>query len=69
MPIYIYACRQCGEQKEVRASLDEKTRDLNILCPKCGSTMSQVFGNVFVPGSRTGGGAPPCCGQGPSCCG
>lgn len=69
MLTYIYSCRQCGEQTEVRASLDEKKKGLSVICQKCGSTMSQVFGNVFVPGSRAGDGAPPRCGQGSSCCG
>ncbi len=70
---YEYQCDECGELLEIRATIAEKERGLDIKCPHCGSTRAtQVFTTVNVlTGSGTGGFLPPGCGpnSGPGCCG
>ena len=40
MPLYDYACTQCGHTLEVRHGFDETYAQP---CPKCGSAMRRVF--------------------------
>lgn len=72
MPTYEYACTECKEKVEIRATISEKEKGLNPTCPKCGSKkMVRVFGSFMVLGSSKGSGMPPMCGPqaGPGCCG
>ncbi len=70
MPVYDYVCLDCQKKAEVQATLVEKEKGLQPLCPACGSSkMVQFFGNMTVikQGSPPAGG---CCGPQPggSCC-
>lgn len=49
MPVYEYICLDCKEKTEVRASLEEKEKGLQVTCSSCGSTKTtQYFGNMKV---------------------
>jgi putative FmdB family regulatory protein len=70
---YEYKCDLCGARLEIRATVAEKERGLQVECPACGSTQTtQVFSavNVLTQSGR-GGGFPPGCGpgSGAGCCG
>jgi len=48
MPTYDYGCIDCGEKFEVTATIKEKEKGLNPVCPKCGGKhAAQLFNNVF----------------------
>lgn len=70
---YEYKCDLCGALLEIRATIAEKERGLQVECPACGSRkVTQVFTTVNVLGRSGGGGAPPpSCGPGTGsgCCG
>jgi putative FmdB family regulatory protein len=77
MPTYDYGCIDCGERFEVTATLSEKEKGLEPMCPKCDSKHTvQLFNNVFFlksAGQSTNAAfqASGCCGPnaGPGCCG
>ncbi len=47
MPVYDFICEDCRQTKEVRATVAEKEKGLNVVCNDCGSTkMFQYFGNT-----------------------
>lgn len=74
MPTYDYGCIDCGAKFEVTATLGEKEKGLEPVCPECGGKhAAQLFSNVFfVKSSRQSGNpAVGCCGPnaGPDCCG
>ena len=70
---YEYKCDECGTALEIRATMAEKERGLDIACPRCGSLkVSQVFTtlNVLTHAGRDrspGSGCGPDAGGG--CCG
>lgn len=77
MPTYEYGCLDCGDKFEVSASISQKEKGLEIVCPKCGGSEAvQLFNNVnFV---KSGGGSANSafkssggCGpnSSPGCCG
>ncbi|MCW5962531.1 MAG: hypothetical protein KIT83_00725 [Bryobacterales bacterium] len=71
---YEYKCDECGAGIEVRASMAEKERGLNVECPACGSArLTQVFRTLnVINGNRSSSpSSSPCCSPGPStgCCG
>ena len=68
MPTYEFACTDCGEKFEVRASMSEKDKGLKPACPTCGSTSATPL--LSRPSINTGGKATSssCC-SGPGCCG
>ncbi|MGQ9472948.1 MAG: FmdB family zinc ribbon protein [Candidatus Caldatribacteriaceae bacterium] len=73
MPTYEYRCQSCGNIMEVKASLQEKERGIDLTCPQCGSKdFTQILGNFILgcsPKSDTTsnyGGS--CYGGGCSCC-
>jgi len=74
MPTYEYICIECQEKTEVRATISEKERGLEVTCPKCGNdNMVQVFGSFAIGGGSKGGSNPGFmsgCGPtaGPGCC-
>jgi len=56
MPTYEYRCKQCGNSMEVKASIEEKERGLDLTCPQCGSKeLTQVFGGFMLGCSPKGG--------------
>ena len=78
MPTYEYKCKECGYYFDVKASIEQKEKGLDLTCEQCGSKeLEQVFGgfailggqsvNVKSPVSQNGGGG--CCGgSGSGCC-
>jgi putative FmdB family regulatory protein len=72
MPIYEYACEQCGEKFEqlVRSMSGEA----KIACPKCASSKTKRALSVFAVGAESGksagAAAPGMCGRcgGPGPC-
>jgi putative FmdB family regulatory protein len=74
MPIYEYACSECFNKFEIRASLAEKGKGLKPECPNCHSKKTvQVFSSFAVMGGSKGrfnpGGIPGCGPTtGPGCC-
>jgi len=51
LPVYDYICKDCGKQKEVKAKMSEKEKDLKVQCDSCGSdNMAQYFGNMKIRG-------------------
>ncbi len=72
MPVYEYVCTECAEKIEVKATISEKEKGLNVVCPKCGSKkVVQFFGNIWISRSSEGGNNPLRCGPqaGAGCCG
>lgn len=78
MPTYEYHCKECGYYFDVRATIEQKEKGLDIACEQCGSKdLQQVFGGFAILGGQTvnvrsrdsqnsGGG---CCGGiGSGCC-
>ena len=71
MPIYVFACEECGNTYELNASIKEKEVGLKPKCPQCFSDHSRQLitasfsirgggnGNVTFGGCNPGGG---CCG-------
>lgn len=70
--IYAYVCDKCRASFLVHATLDEKRRGLEPVCPECQSReVSQDFRGVGVLGGRPGSPGPSgCCGpgSGAGCC-
>ena len=61
MPVYEYVCPKCLSKFEVFASIAQKEKGLDPVCPKCGQTGARrVFSSV---GISTGGKSrsSPCC--------
>lgn len=69
MPTYEYVCTECGRKSEVRATLAEKQKGLDMVCAACGGRrMTRVFGG-FAVGRSSGSGASACPPDaGPGCC-
>jgi len=66
MPTYEYVCTECEVKTEVRATVSEKEKGLNVRCRECNSKkMAQVFGSFAVLGSSGDRGSSTNCG--PSC--
>lgn len=73
MLTYEYRCQNCGNTMEVKASLEEKERGLDLTCSQCGSKdLTQVLGSFilgFSPkGDTTNNYGGSCYGGGCSCC-
>ena len=75
MPTYEYKCEDCGNYFEVRATMEEKTRGLELSCDNCGGKkLEQVFSgfslitNNRVDGSRGRSNGGGCCGGGGNSC-
>lgn len=66
MPVYEYACRDCADHVEVRATIAEKEAGLEPMCPRCGSASMQRLLTVFATRSA---GAPAPAASGGGCCG
>jgi putative FmdB family regulatory protein len=67
MPLYDYACQECGQQSELLVGASSQPA-----CPKCGSSrMSKQLPIVAAPsrGTAISGGNPPAgsCGSGCGC--
>ncbi|RKQ36877.1 FmdB family zinc ribbon protein [Kocuria tytonis] len=69
MPVYAYACKDCGHAFDIRQSFSD---DALTLCPECGGTLRKKFNSVGVvfkgsgfyrndarSDSATGGGQAP----------
>ncbi|RMG47406.1 MAG: hypothetical protein D6718_03780 [Acidobacteria bacterium] len=66
MPVYEYVCQDCGAPSEVRATVDEYSRGLQVRCRECGSErLDRVFSSVAV---NSGSPPPSCCGSGGDPC-
>ena len=57
MPIYEYACQECGEQFETMTSMSK--RDRGVKCPECGGKKVERKLSVFAAGSGEADPAPP----------
>ncbi len=68
--IYAYVCDRCAASFNVKATLAEKERGLELRCPQCGSTeATQDLRGVGMALPRPGAGGPPCCPRsGTGCC-
>lgn len=78
MPTYEYHCKECGYYFDVKATIAEKEKGLDVACEQCGSKeLQQVFGGFAIVGGQTvnvkssdsqnsGGGC--CGGAGSGCC-
>ncbi len=70
--IYAYQCDKCGADFNVKATLAEKERGLDLRCPKCGGKkVSQDLRGVGLGASTPRGSGPSssgCC-PGSGCCG
>ncbi|MCM8760422.1 MAG: zinc ribbon domain-containing protein [Candidatus Omnitrophica bacterium] len=65
MAVYEYVCTECGEKIEIRASISEKEKGLNVVCPKCGSKkVARVFGTFMIGGSSRKENSPAGCAPG-----
>jgi putative FmdB family regulatory protein len=62
MPIYEYACRQCGLEFEKLVQAGQPA-----LCPSCQSP--RVLRRISLVGVRTGAAAGPSAGSAGGCCG
>jgi putative FmdB family regulatory protein len=72
MPTYEYICTECETKIEVKASVKEKEKGLNVVCPKCGSKKTaRIFGSAVFIGTSGMKGNPSSCGPNPipGCCG
>lgn len=70
--IYAYQCEKCGTGFTVRATVAEKSRGLEVRCPKCGEkdVAQDLRGVGMAFGGRGPGGGPPWsgCDPGAGCC-
>ena len=55
MPIYEYRCETCGEAFEV--FVRSISRQINLICPKCGSKKVKKALSLFGVGGTTGSNA------------
>lgn len=63
MPLYEYACKNCGEKFEELRSLNDADR--SNACPKCGSKSARRVMSTFATGSsKTDVGEGPTCSTG-----
>jgi putative FmdB family regulatory protein len=62
MPIYEYACRDCGHEFEVLVRGEEKP-----VCPSCGR--AKLTKKLSVPAAHTASLQPSCPAGGPGTCG
>ncbi len=69
MPTYEFACSECGERFDVRATIREREASSGFACPKCGSPRTeQILTAPMI--LRRGAGAPFAgCDPGAGCCG
>ncbi len=69
--IYAFVCQGCGKSFDLRATMAERERGIETLCPHCGSKDTKQdfrgIGMIFGAGGR---GSPPICGPGAGggCC-
>lgn len=77
MPTYEYHCKECGHYFDVRATIAQKEKGLDLTCEQCGSkNLQQVFGGFAILGGQTvnvrrneGQSGGSCCGgSGSGCC-
>ncbi len=65
MPLYEYACRDCGDRVEILQPLGQGPEGL--LCPRCGGSRLQKQFSTFATrggGETQRGAAPTACGAG-----
>lgn len=78
MPTYEYHCKECGYYYDVKATIEQKEKGLDLTCEQCGSKdFEQVFGgfaivggkSVNVKSSSSQNSSGSCCGgSGSGCC-
>ena len=53
MPTYEYHCKECGYYFDVKASIEQKEKGLDLTCEQCGSKeLQQVFGGFAILGGQ-----------------
>ncbi|MDQ7796724.1 MAG: zinc ribbon domain-containing protein [Spirochaetia bacterium] len=72
--VYEYRCRDCETVFEVQATMEEKAKGLNPVCPNCASkNTAQVFSSIGIfrrTAAGSAGGAFSCGpNPGSGCCG
>lgn len=45
MPIYVYACTNCGERTEAKQSFDDPPLEV---CPQCGGKLRKMYSPVGI---------------------
>ena len=69
MPVYEYVCPKCQRKFEVFASIAQKEKGLDPVCPKCGNAgAAQVFSRVGISTGGKNRSSPCCSGSAPGCC-
>ncbi len=56
MPVYEYACKNCGQEFELRRNISDN--DADIKCPKCGIKGPKRVLSLFSTASSGGNCAP-----------
>ena len=70
MPIYVFACEECGKTYEINASIKEKEAGLQPKCPHCFSDRSrQLITASFTVRGGGSGNSTFGCNPGGGCCG
>ena len=69
MPIYIFACEDCGKTYEIQASMQEKDAGLMPNCPDCHSDHSRQLIATSFSIRKGGSNVTPGCNPGSGCCG
>ncbi|MEM7828563.1 MAG: zinc ribbon domain-containing protein [Candidatus Aenigmatarchaeota archaeon] len=55
MPIYEFHCEDCGQKVEIIASISEKEKGLELVCPSCGSKrLKEEIATHYYIGSTKG---------------
>lgn len=68
MPTYEYHCRTCGNKFDIRASIAEKEKGLDVTCAQCGSNIvEQVFAGISMLTGQTVKNTPRSSNSGCSC--
>ena len=70
MPVYEYKCQDCGAKTDVKASIEEKSKGLNVRCEACESSNTrQVFAGIdILSQTRDSSDRGGCCGGDDCCC-
>ncbi|MBE7440384.1 MAG: hypothetical protein HS115_18180 [Spirochaetales bacterium] len=70
MPFYDFACSDCDSTMEVKASISQKEKGLDLTCPGCGShSMQQVFRELSFIGAGSSSSAKEPAGRPAAPCG
>ena len=69
MPIYLFACEDCGRTYEIQASMQDKEAGLKPNCPDCDSERSRQLIATSFSIRKGSGDSTSGCNPGSGCCG